>query len=59
MRFVCSRGPATPDYAGDLTAERRPEGGEREPQISLTAQIRENASCPKEIVPGKYDFEVP
>jgi hypothetical protein len=35
----CSRGPATPDYDGDRTAEGGSEVGELEPRISRLARI--------------------
>jgi hypothetical protein len=58
MGFFCSRGPATPDFAGDRKDEACPEGGERKPRISRIARINGTTACPREIIAEDDDSEV-
>ena len=56
MRFVCSRSPSTPDFAGDGTVKGYSEGGESEPLNSGIVPRNAMLSLPRVIFPKNYAF---
>ena len=54
MRFVCSRGPATPDHSGDQTAEGGFRGCELESRVSRLSRmnVKRVIECESHELPG-------